>query len=669
MCGITGFLTDAGRFDAPALRSIAQRMSDTLRHRGPDDAGVWVDPAVGAALGHRRLSIQDLSAAGKQPMVSACGRYIITYNGEVYNFPALRAELEARGQSFRGHSDTEVILAAVVEWGLAKTLERLQGMFAFGLWDRQERTLTLVRDRVGKKPLYYGWCGKTLLFGSELKALQAHPDFDAEIDRDALGLFMQYSWIPAPYSIFRSIRKLPPGCFLTLATEGNRGAQVPQAYWSARSVAERGEQQPFSGTIDQAADALDALLRDATGSRMIADVGLGALLSGGIDSTTVVALMQALSPQPVKTFTIGFEDPKYNEAEHAKAIAGHLGTEHTELYVTARETLDVIPSLPTMYDEPMADVSAIPTFVVSQLARRNVTVALSGDGGDELFGGYNRYFSTLKQWNQWRSRPLPLRRGTATALRWLSHQGWEWFGQTDAASPAVRSRKTPFAKLEKKAKRLPARDPVDLFARVSAYCETPGELVLGAKPVPTAFTEYQAQARLAEDLQSMMYLDFVGFMVDDILVKVDRASMAVSLEVRSPILDHRVVEFAWSLPIGLRIGPGGGKYVLRKVLERYVPRALTERPKQGFNVPVREWLRGPLHDWAEALLEPRRLEEQGLLDAAAVRRMWQQHRSGWGDRKNVVWSILMFQAWYEVWGSSATGSRELDIPAIAPAIA
>ena len=665
MCGISGFLTHVGRFDAPGLGAIAQRMSDTLRHRGPDDAGVWVDAAQGLALGHRRLSIQDLSAAGKQPMVSACGRYVITYNGEVYNFPALRAELEARGERFRGHSDTEVILAAVDAWGLTKTLERLQGMFAFALWDRQERTLTLVRDRVGKKPLYYGWCGKSLLFGSELKALQAHPDFDGEIDRDALGLFMQYSWIPAPYSIYRSIRKLPPGCFLTLSTGDARGDAAPQAYWSARAVAERGEREPFSGTIDQAADALDALLRDATGRRMIADVGLGALLSGGIDSTTVVALMQALSPQPVKTFTIGFEDPEYNEAEHAKAIARHLGTEHTELYVTARETLEVIPSLPTMYDEPMADVSAIPTFVVSQLARRAVTVALSGDGGDELFGGYNRYFSILKQWSQWRGRPLPLRRGTATALRWLSQQGWEWFGRPDASPAAGRSRKTPFAKLEKKAKRLPAKDPVDLFARASAYCETPGELVLGARPVATAFNADQDRPRLVEDLQSMMYLDFVGFMVDDILVKVDRASMADSLEVRSPILDHRVVEFAWSLPIALRIGPGGGKYVLRKVLERYVPRELTERPKQGFNVPVREWLRGPLHDWAEALLDPRRLDEQGLLDTTAVRRMWQQHRSGWGDRKNMVWSILMFQAWYETWGGSATGSRYLDIPAIA----
>lgn len=654
MCGISGFLSPVGRFDGDTLGSIVTTMSNALQHRGPDGRGIWVDSARGLALGHRRLAIQDLSEAGRQPMVSACGRYVITYNGEVYNFLELRHELRALGHSFRGHSDTEVILAAVREWGLVKTLQRAQGMFAFGLWDRDSHTLTLARDRAGKKPLYYGWCGASLLFGSELKALRHHPDFDARIDRDALGLFLQYSWIPAPHSIYRQIHKLLPGTYLNITAETPPGEGTPRSYWSAREVAERGEARPFSGSLEAAVDELDRLLEDAIKGRMIADVDLGALLSGGIDSSAVVALMQKTSRRPIKTFTIGFEDPEFNEAEHAAAIASHLGTEHTELYVNARQTLEVIPRLPEIYDEPLADASAIPTFIVSQLARSQVTVALSGDGGDELFGGYTRYLSTLRQWDKWKRYPRPLRHGAAAAMAWLAQAGHA--RSVQPVPPGHTPGRPLFAKLDKKSKRLGARDPLDLFARVSSYCADPTRLVPGARRVPTALSDPRLQPTVHDALQKMMYLDFVGFMVDDILVKVDRASMAVSLELRSPFLDHRIVEFAWSLPLEQRIGPGGGKYVLRKLLERYIPRTLTERPKRGFNVPIAEWLRGPLRPWAEELLDPGRLREQGLLNAGEVRRLWHQHLAGWGNRKNIVWSLLMFQAWLETWGEA--GERQ-----------
>ena len=662
MCGITGFLAPAGRYDEERLEALAQAMSRTLAHRGPDGFGVWSDAGAGITLAHRRLSIQDLSEAGTQPMVSACGRYVISYNGELYNFRALRHELIALGHGFRGQSDTEVALAAVSQWGLDRALERFQGMFAFALWDRERRELSLVRDRVGKKPLYYGWCRGSFLFASELKALRPHPDFDPEIDHDALGLLIRYSFIPTPYSIFRSIRKLTPGTRLTVSLDDAHREGQSRTYWSAREVAERGEHRPFGGDMTAAVDELDALLRDAVQGRMVADVDLGALLSGGIDSTTVVALMQTLSPRAVKTFTIGFREPEFNEAEHAKAIAHHLGTEHTELYVTARETLDMIPRLPTLYDEPLADASAIPTYIVSRLARSRVTVALSGDGGDELFGGYTRYLSTLRQWERWKRYPLVLRRAGAGALRRAARLG----RQGPAEAGAIRSSRRPVAaKAEKKARRLGAADPVDLFTRVSAYWDEPGDVVLGARSVPSTLDDPDLRATVSQPLQAMMYLDFMGFMLDDILVKVDRASMAVGLEVRSPFLDQRVVELAWSLPLGLRVGPGGGKYVLRTLLERYVPRTLTERPKRGFNVPVAEWLRGPLRPWAEALLEPRRIEAEGLLDPKTVTRLWHQHLGGWGNRKNVLWSILMFQAWHEAWERPSARQGEPPLPASA----
>jgi asparagine synthase (glutamine-hydrolysing) len=646
MCGINGYIQRGQSRET--LCATATAMATALERRGPDGSGVWVDETAGIALGHRRLSIQDLSPAGHQPMESACGRFVITFNGEVYNFRPLRAELQAAGHSFRGHSDTEVILAAIREWGLDKALPRMQGMFAFGVWDREERTLTLVRDRVGKKPLYYGWFGDVFLFGSELKALRHHPAFRPDIDRDALGTFIQYSWIPSPYSIFRQVKKLPPGAYMVVSPDGGEDSAQQGIYWSAREVAERGEREPFDGSLADATDALQALLKDATAERMIADVSLGAMLSGGFDSTAIVAMMQSISATPVKTFSIGFHEAKYNEATHAKAIAGHLGTDHTELYVSSQEAMQVIPDLPSLYDEPFADASQIPMFLVSHLARNDVTVVLTGDGGDELFAGYTRYPSALKNWKKLQKiSPLARRLGYG-AGNLLLDKGWgvlENISTSDRGWPAKAGK--ALAKLQRKIERWQATDPVDMFARMSVHDATSSRFVPGARPLQTVLNDRSGWPQLREPLQAMMYLDLIGFMSDDILVKVDRASMGVSLEVRSPLLDHRIVEFAWSLPISLRIGPDGGKRVVRELLARYVPKEMTDRPKAGFNVPVGEWLRGRLRDWAEELLAPARLEQQGLLDNRAVQRLWQQHQSGWRNHKNLVWSILMFQAWYE----------------------
>ena len=581
-------------------------------------------------------------------MVSESGRFVVSYNGEVYNIIDLHHELRGRGYNFQSRTDTEVLIAAISEWGIDEALRRCNGMFALALWDREERTLTLARDRAGKKPLYYGWAGRSVLFASELKAFHAHPDFEAEIDRDALALYVAYSWMPAPYSIFRDVRQLEPGTRLTLHHPDPDSSIRPQAYWSARELAEKGEREPFSGNLDQAADELDVLLRGAVNDRMIADVSLGALLSGGYDSTAVVAHMQAESERPIKTFSIGFEESRYDEAPHAAAIARHLRTDHTELYVSARDGQEVIPRLPTLYDEPFADESQIPTFLVAQLARGEVTVALSGDGGDELFGGYQSYFNILRQWQKLAHRRLILRRQLARAMELAGRVGWKLLAPpTDTATPAIGKAQRLAAKLEKRAQQLGATSAVDLHARRRAHCARGHDFVLGAAAVPTLLTDPTGWARVAEPLRAIMHLDFATYMVDDILVKVDRASMGVSLEVRCPLLDPRIVAFAWRLPLALRIGEHGGKLVLRRMLARYVPPALTERPKKGFGVPISDWVRGPLREWAESLLDERRLHDEGLLSPGAVTRMWRQHLSGWRDHQQLLWTILMFQAWHE----------------------
>jgi asparagine synthase (glutamine-hydrolysing) len=653
----------SGRRLAPErLRLIAGAMADTLAHRGPDDSDVWIEPDAGIAFGHRRLSIIDLSAAGRQPMASACGRYVITYNGEIYNFRELREELRQHGHAFRGHSDTEALLAALVQWGVAETLQRLNGMFAFALWDRERRCLTLARDRVGKKPLYYGWCGGSFLFGSELKALRAHPNFDCEIDRDALGLFIQYSWMPAPYSIYAGIRQLPAGTTLTVPADGQPGGVQPAAYWSAQDVAARGARRPVSMSLERTTGALEDVLREAVACRMIADVPLGAFLSGGIDSSTVVALMQAVSAAPVRTFTIGYHETRYNEAEHARAIARHLGTEHTELYVTPADCLDVIPKLPTLYDEPLADYSQIPTYLVSRLARQAVTVALSGDGGDELFGGYTDYAKNLQHWQRqalWRLLPAPVRRGVAAMMASFGKDGRRALGSgADPSADSFRGRLIKqLARLEKQARRiLPFDDEVALHAGLRARVTRASDLVAGARPLPIGLNDPSGWAGVTDPLLGMMLVDFATYMADDILTKVDRASMAVSLEVRCPLLDPRVVELAWSLPSSMRMGPNGGKQILQNVLARHVPRALFDRPKQGFNVPIEAWLRGPLRDWAEQLLDPGRLDQEGFLRPEPVRQLWRDHLSGRRAHTFLLWSLITFQAWHESVGSKQTRS-------------
>lgn len=618
-------------------------MTEKLHHRGPDGSGVWTDASTGIALGHRRLAILDLTEAGAQPMVSHCRRFILTYNGEVYNFRELFKELKSLGYRFRGHSDTEVVLTAITHWGVEKTLPRLNGMFAFALWDQQNHTLTLARDRVGKKPLYYGWSGNAFLFASELKALRAFPGFEGEIDRDALGLLIQHSWIPSPYCIFRGIQKLFPGSFLTVTSRDTPHTVTPKRYWSARMVNERGDQNPCTASFQEATSKLEQLLRDAVQDRMVADVDVGALLSGGLDSTTVVALMQAQSPRPVKTFSIGFHEAQFNEAPFALSIARHLQTDHTELYVTAQDSLNIIPDLPRIYDEPIADPSQIPTFIVSKLAHQNVKVVLSGDGGDELFVGYKRYTRCLKEWNRINRFPLFYRQHTANALRALGRSSWklhEILGQKSHSSYSFGK------KWEKKAKDWPAINPTDLFARRHARCENASDFVLNTEPTSTVLTNAQTWPEVSEPLQAMLYLDFAGYMTDDVLVKVDRASMAVSLEVRSPFLDVRVVDFAWSLPLPMRLNQEGGKRIVKQILERYLPPELTNRPKMGFGIPLSEWLKTSLRDWAEDLLDEKTLHQQGFFRPEAVRRIWKQHQTGWLNHDILLWSLLMFQSWY-----------------------
>lgn len=648
MCGLAGFLDPSRRTGGEELRATVTRMAAALRHRGPDDGGAWVDAEAGIALGHRRLSIVDLSPLGHQPMQSACGRYVTAFNGEIYNHRALRRELEGLGHAFRGHSDTEVMLAAFVEWGLEAALERFNGMFALALWDRKGRLLHLVRDRLGEKPLYYGWMGRTFLFGSELKALRAHPEFRGEVDRGALALYLRHNYIPTPYSIYRGIRKLPPGTRLTLNGADAGAAPTPIPYWSFREVSERGVAEPFTGSADEAAAHLDTLLRDAVKLRMEADVPLGAFLSGGIDSSTVVALMQAQGDRPVKTFTIGFHEAAYNEAEDAKAVARHLGTEHTELYVTPGEAMAVIPRLPALYDEPFADSSQIPTFLVSELARRHVTVSLSGDAGDELFGGYNRYFWGRSIWQRIGWMPRGMRGAAARALTVLPPEAWETvFRMTGPVLPGKIKQRSPGDKLHKLAEILAVNDPETMYLGLVSHWKDPASLAVGASEPPTVLTDRSQWADLPDFTQRMMYLDTVTYLPDDILVKVDRASMGVSLEGRIPFLDHRVVEFAWRLPLSMKVRDGQGKWLLRQVLYGYVPRGLIERPKMGFGVPIDAWLRGPLRDWAESLLAERRLRAEGFLHPRPIREKWAEHLSGRRNWQYHLWDVLMFQAWLE----------------------
>ena len=661
MCGFCG-VVEPGAAAEPALRQALERMNQPLLHRGPDDGGFWLDAAAGVGLGHRRLAILDLSPLGHQPMVSPDGRYVLAYNGEVYNYQALRRAL-GDDYPWRGHSDTEVLLAWLSRRGTAATLTECNGMFAFALWDRQARRLTLARDRLGEKPLYFGWNRGRFLFGSELKAITAHPGWQGELDRDALAAYLRLSYVPAPHSIYRGIRKLEPGTFATLSLSRglSPGQEEPRirTYWSARAAAEQGLATPFQGSQDQAQAALERLLMDAVGLRMRADVPLGAFLSGGIDSTTVVALMQAQSARPVRTFTIGFHEAGFNEAEDARRIAAHLGTEHTELYVTARDGLETIPSLARLWDEPFADPSQIPTLLVSEMARRAVTVCLSGDGGDELFGGYSRYLWTRDTWRRIGWIPLPLRRALAGAVTSLRPATWDRLLAPFARFlPGPLAIANPGDRVHKAIDILTGDSPQALYLRMVSHWKDPAALVIGATEPLSVLTDPGRHACTPSITESMMYMDSVLYLPDDILVKLDRASMGVSLEARVPLLDHRVYEFAWSLPLAWKVRGRLGKLPLRRLVAHHVPPALLDRPKMGFGVPLEHWLRGPLRDWAEPLLADERLTRDGILHPGPIRARWAEHLGGRRNWSFYLWDVLMFQAWLDrARASGALGVR------------
>ena len=647
MCGIAGFLS-ANAVGSDDATAVLHAMGQAILRRGPDSGDVWADAEAGIGFAHRRLAIVDLSPAGAQPMASASGRYVIAYNGEIYNHVDLRAQLEAQGlaPAWRGHSDTETLLAAIEAWGLETTLQRAIGMFAIALWDRETRRLALARDRLGEKPLYYGWQSgrgeRCFLFGSELKALKAHPAFAAPIYRDAITLLLRHNYIPAPYSIHEGIFKLEPGRILTLEAGATQGRET--VYWDAVQAALDARSRPFAGSADDAVDALERLAKDAVRQQMMADVPLGAFLSGGIDSSTIVALMQSQSSRPVKSFTIGFDEPGYNEAEHGKAVAKHLGTDHTELYVSPQQALDVIPKLPGIYCEPFADSSQVPTFLVSQLARQHVTVSLSGDAGDELFGGYTRYTMTERWWGRISATPRFARQLLAKTLTSLDASSWD---RLAGLLPGDRAAGRIGSKLHKGAAQLMHDSIDDLYLGLNSHHLSPTDWVLGTTEPATRLTGRRPELPALGGVERMMLLDSISYLPDDILAKVDRAAMSVSLETRVPFLDHRVYEFAWSLPMAYKLRDGVGKWPLREVLYRHVPRELIDRPKMGFGVPIEHWLRGPLREWAEALLDESRLRREGYFDAARVRAMWQDNLTGGGRWHYHLWDILMFQAWLE----------------------
>jgi len=660
MCGISGFIS-TGSLEEARIHAECAQMNNTILHRGPDGDGVFAEPSAGLALGHRRLSILDLSPTGAQPMSSASGRFTIVYNGEIYSSPDMRADLEARGHRFRGHSDTEVLLEAVEAWGLREALDRSVGMFAFALWDAKERQLHLVRDRLGIKPLYYGWAGDRLVFGSELKVLTQAPGWDGSIDPDSIAAQLEYSYIPAPKTIYRNAFKLMPGTALTLHTGARPGdfspwpkelgshvELQPWTWWSAREVYRNGMAHPFQGTEEEALDEVDRVLRRAVKDRLLSDVPLGAFLSGGIDSSTVAALMRAESTGEVKTFSIGFHDETYDEAPHAKAVAEHLGCTHTELYVTPEDALALVPDLPALYDEPFSDSSQLPTTLLARMTREHVTVALSGDGGDEVFCGYNRYDLAPSIWNKTKRVPLAARRMAQRVMTGIPM--WMWETAIATGKPVLPRRLTsraPGVVIEKIAGVIGAESPDAIYLFLTQSWRDAQALVPGSKPVPTPMRSPELSLGGEDEVRRMMYGDLTAYLPDDILVKVDRATMSTSLEARVPLIDHRVVELAATLPVHWLNRDGESKRPLRQVLDRYVPRDLIDRPKQGFGIPLGDWLRGPLRDWAGDLLAPDRIRAQGFMDADRLDTIWKEHLSGTRDWRLRLWDVLMFQSWLD----------------------
>lgn len=651
MCGISGFINPAMRGDGEGLLTLAGRMANALAHRGPDGSGTYGDPEVGLGLGHRRLAILDVSNKGAQPMRSPDERFVLVHNGEIYNFLELRAELEAEGGPFlpwRSDSDTEVMLAAFRLWGVEEALRRFVGMFAFALWDREERTLTLARDRMGEKPLYYGRAGRGLVFGSELKALRAHPDYFASLDMEALSLFLRYQYVPEPRSIYKKTYKLPPGCMLTIRADALHDWE-PKPYWSLGEAVRMGLAEPFHGSETEAADQLETLLRSVVRNQMISDVPLGSLLSGGIDSSLVTALMQAESDRPVRTFTICFSEAAYDESKDARAVAKHLGTDHTELTVTPDHVLGLVDRLPRLYDEPFADASQLPTHLVAELTRRHVTVCLTGDGGDETFAGYNRHFWAPSIWDKIAPFPAALRSLTADAIRAVPPKGYDALFRTigELIPQAFRVR-TPGNKAHKLADVLAADSREALYKQLCSAWADPSAL-LGTTEPRTLVDRPELWPQLPNFTRRMQYLDTMTYLPGDILHKVDRATMGVALESRAPFLDHRVIEFAWRLPLTMLLRGREGKLPLRNILYRHVPKQLVERPKMGFGIPLDAWLRGPLRDWAHQLLDPARIQRQGLFNHATISRVLGDHMAGKRDNQYRLWNMLMFQAWFDEW--------------------
>lgn len=641
-------------------------MATTLRHRGPDDQGVWTDPKAGVGLSHCRLAIQDLSSEGHQPMHSADGRYVLVFNGEIYNFRELRARLEKRGCAFRGHSDTEVMLAAICEFGLESALESFLGMFAFALWDRRQRRLHLVRDRAGEKPLYYGWSGGVFIFGSELKALRAHPQWRGELDSESLNLFMRHNYIPSPHSIYRNIFKLSPGSMVSTSAGKLEAREMPapKKYWSLWSAAQQGVAHPFSGAASDAIEHLSELLSDSIRLQMVADVPIGAFLSGGIDSSAVVALMQRQSPRQIKTFSIGFGENEFDEAPFAKAVASYLGTQHTELYIHANTVRQAIPRLAAVFDEPFADTSHLPTLLLCELARKQVTVCLSGDAGDELFAGYGLYRRTQQFWKLLDNLPNPLRRRLANVLNRVAANGVKLQNRL-GRDPNL------FERLLRLSELLPVSNDRELYQKLISSCRDPHNWLREGKEDSSSNGAEMPWDLLPGLLERMTFWDFVTYLPDEVLVKVDRAAMSVSLETRIPLLDRRIIEFAWSLPLSFKQRRGHGKWLLRQMVYQYVPQSLLERPKQGFAAPVEEWIRGELRPWAEELLAETSLRQNGVFYERKVRQKWTEHVSRKRNWGRPLWNVLMLQSWLEAQRTQTTtiapDSRS-SIPRIQPAL-
>lgn len=646
MCGFAGFF--GGNRRQQQSSNLLLEMGKVISHRGPDDEGIFYDANVGLGFVHRRLSITDLSAAGHQPMTSYDDRYVIVFNGEIYNHDHLRNELNGCIDSigWRGHSDTETLLACFVSWGIEETVKKCIGMFAFAVWDKHFHELTLVRDRAGEKPLYYGWQGQgdsaVFLFGSELKALRVHPRFDGTVDRGALTLYLRHNYIPAPYSIYKNIKKLTPGCSIKISLD----KPVPKetSYWSMADSVLNGLKNPYTGTAKEAIDDLEHNLTSAISMQMIADVPLGAFLSGGVDSSLIVALMQNQSSRPVKTFTIGFEEESHNEATYAKAVAQHIGTDHTELYINPQDAMDVVPLLPTLYDEPFSDPSQIPTYLLSKLTRQQVTVSLSGDAGDELFGGYSRYAFTNNMYKKIALAPLPLRRILSKLIYQIPPSQWNDFCSRLPGFSATKSNNIG-VKLYKGAQVLQFQRLEQLYLYFMSHWHNPDDVVINGIIPENNFLTLPGDLESLGSIERMMYYDTVSYLPDDILVKVDRAAMGASLETRVPLLDHRIIEFAWQLPLSFKVNNGVNKWILRQVLNRHVPAELIDRPKKGFGVPIDQWLRGGMRDWAEYLLNEKTMSEQGYFNPKFIREKWDSHLAGDRDWQNPLWDVLMFQAW------------------------